>query len=329
VEAGLVVAVSGGADSVALTLTTVQARPGGVPLVLAHFNHLLRGGDSDTDENFVADLHAVLVAAGHAGLRLCLGRADVAAASRAEGANLEAVARRERYRWLAEVARREGAAWVATGHTADDQAETVLHRLLRGSGLRGLRGIAACRPLAAGVSLVRPLLYSTRAEVLDLLHSLGQTYREDATNRDCQRTRSRLRHELIPLLAQKGNPAVVRVLGRLAAQAGEWFMALEEDARELLAAAERPRAGRLVVLDRATLAAAPRHRVCEAFRLLWDREGWPAGAMGHASWNRLAGVAQGEAAGLDLPGGVHVRRRERVVVVGPSQNGRSLNRPRS
>jgi len=125
-----VVAVSGGADSVALVRALHAASPG--PLTVAHFHHGLRGADADADAAFVRDLAA------HLGLAFRLGGADVAAA----GGNLEATARRLRYAWLGEVAAEVGAAWVATGHTADDQAETVLHRLVRGTGLQGLRGIA-------------------------------------------------------------------------------------------------------------------------------------------------------------------------------------------
>jgi tRNA(Ile)-lysidine synthase len=312
--AGLVVAVSGGPDSVALARALAEVC-GGRPLVLAHLNHQLRGADSDADEAFVAGLHASL-AAGAPHHRLCSERRDVGAQARREGANLEALARRVRYGWLTEVARREGIRWVLTGHTADDQAETVLHRLLRGAGLQGLRGIAERRPLDGEVSLVRPLLTTTRAEVLAYLSSLGQPYREDASNRDLRHTRNRIRHELLPHLAAHYNPAVVRVLGRLAAQADEAFAALEEEARVLLQAAELPRAGALCVLDSAALAAAPRHRVREAFRLLWAREGWPLDGMGYRDWERLADLAVGTVGALDLSGGIHARRRDRVIQVG-------------
>jgi tRNA(Ile)-lysidine synthase len=311
---GLVAAVSGGPDSVALARAAAQGC-GGRRLVLAHLNHQLRGADSDADEAFVAGLHASL-AAGVLDLRLCSERRDVGAQARREGANLEALARRVRYGWLAEVARREGVRWVLTGHTADDQAETVLHRLLRGAGLQGLRGIAARRPLDGEVCVVRPLLGTTRAEVLAYLSSLGQPFREDTSNRDLRHTRNRIRHELLPHLAANYNPAVVAVLGRLASQADETFAALQEEARALLRAAELPRAGALCILDQASLAAAPRHRVREVFRLLWGREGWPLNGMGYRDWQRLADLAAGGATALDLAGGVHARRCDRVIQVG-------------
>jgi tRNA(Ile)-lysidine synthase len=237
--------------------------------------------------------------------------------ARQEGGNLEAVARRVRYDWLTRVAQETGSAWVATGHTADDQAETVLHRLLRGAGLRGLRGIAVRRELAPGVELVRPLLAVTRTEVLAYLQAEAQAYRQDSTNLDPGYTRNRIRHELLPHLAERYNPAVVQTLARLAEQAEEAFRDEEARARALLAEAERPRAGALLVLDRPTLAAAPRRLVREALRLAWEREGWPLGEMGFGDWDRVAAVALGEAAAADLPGGVRARCRERVVQLGP------------
>src|SRR5207249_9959188 len=109
------------------------------------------------------------------------------------GDNLESAARRLRYEWFARLARETGAAWVATGHTADDQAETVLHRLLRGTGLRGLAGIPRRRELAPGIVLVRPLLSVRRVELLGYLAQLVQTYCEDRSNRERRYTRNRRR----------------------------------------------------------------------------------------------------------------------------------------
>jgi tRNA(Ile)-lysidine synthase len=315
VSAGVVVAVSGGADSVALVRALDAARDPHAPppLVLAHLNHQLRGSASDADEEFVVALHAQLTAAGRPNLTLCRTRRDIAAQARAEGANLEALARRERYRWLAEVAQAHGMKYIATGHTANDQAETVLHRLLRGTGVRGLRGIAPHRQLGLGRTLIRPLLSATRADLLAYLHELGQPYREDASNRDMRFTRNRIRHQLLPHLATHYNPAVVRVLASLAEQVQEMYGMEEAEARALLAEAELPRAGELLIFDLHLLRTAPRHRVREMFHLVWLREGWPLGGMGRAAWERLAGVVFDDLPAVDLPGGLHARRRERVV----------------
>jgi tRNA(Ile)-lysidine synthase len=313
VDTGLMVAVSGGPDSVALARAAVLARGAGAGrLVLAHLNHGLRGAESDADEAFVAELAARLP-----GVELCRARLDLAAEARRLGANLEATARRFRYGWLADVARRNEMGRVATGHTADDQAETVLHRLLRGTGLQGLRGIALRRELVPGVELVRPLLGVSRADVLTFLESLAQPFREDSSNRDLRHTRNRIRHGLLPLLAGEYNPAIVAVLGRLAAQAEEAFRAEQAAAAALLVGAELPRAGRQLVFDAARLAAVPERELRAMLRLAWEREGWPRDAMGYGAWGRLAARARGRGTAADFPGGVHAVHRGRVFLLGP------------
>jgi tRNA(Ile)-lysidine synthase len=314
---GMVVAVSGGPDSVALlrVLAALQSDSAMGVLVIAHLNHQLRGPESDADEAFVRDLHVALSAAGSRGLELCCERIDMAA--QAKGDNLESVARRIRYQWLADMARARGLGLIATGHTADDQAETVLHRLLRGTGVQGLRGIAVRRVLTPDVAVVRPLLTATRAEVHAYLDAEGQSYRVDASNADLRYTRNRIRHELLPLLAQHYNPAVARVLCRLAEQAEAIWRDTEPAARQLLERAELPRADRLVIFARNRLAAAPRNLVREALRLVWEREGWPMGGMNFDHWDRLAAVAFGEVAAVDLPGGIGARCRANVVQLGP------------
>jgi tRNA(Ile)-lysidine synthase len=301
---GLVVAVSGGPDSVALVRALLAVRLEGTPLVLAHLNHQLRGGDSDADEAFVrrfAEPHLPVVC----------HRLDIAAL--ASGDNLEAVARRERYRWLADVARSRGLRFVATGHNANDQAETVLHRLLRGAGIDGLRGIAARRALEGGVELVRPLLEVTRDEIVAYLAELGQEARHDASNDDVRYTRNRLRHELLPLLAREYNPRVVEVLGRLARQADEAARDDEAQATELLRRAELPRAGTTVVLDAEVLRAVSRREVRTALRLVWRREGWSMDRMTFADYERVAALIEVEHGAHDLPGGVRARRAGRVL----------------
>lgn len=316
---GLVAAVSGGADSVALVRALAGLRPTLRPQVLAiaHLNHQLRGADSDADEEFVRRLYLSLRESAGTHLEWRSERVDVAAGARVEGGNLESFARRIRYDWLTRVARESGLRWVATGHNANDQAETVLHRLLRGTGLKGLRGIAARRALAPEIMLIRPLLRVPRTEVLAFLDAEQQPFREDRSNVDRRFTRNRIRHELVPLLAGQYNPACVEVLSRLAEQAAETYANLSEWGQKLLAEAELPRAGRLVVLDRQRLAGAPRNLVREAFRLLWDREDWPLRGMSFAAWDRLAALAVGEIPAVDLPGGIQARGAHSVVQVGP------------
>jgi tRNA(Ile)-lysidine synthase len=308
----VVVAVSGGPDSVALLRALVALRPDD-DLVIAHVNHQLRGAESDADEQSVRDLHARFVPAGAGKLVLRCRRADTAEEARTERANLEAVARRIRYEWLGQIAAEVGARWIATGHTADDQAETVLHRLLRGTGLKGLRGIAPRRALTNTVELVRPLLGLRRAEVLAYLDEVGQSYRTDSSNCDPRFTRNRIRHELLPLLAEEFNPRIVEILTRVARQANRPYERERHRAQDLLAAAERPRAGSTLILDCTVLATVPVSEIRAVFRLLWEREGWPTGRLNFDAWDRLASVARGDIGGVDMPGGVRVRATEHVV----------------
>jgi tRNA(Ile)-lysidine synthase len=316
--AGAVVAVSGGPDSVALLRAlaglSVHGTPG--PLVVAHVNHGLRGSESDADEDFVRDLSGRLQTTVASNLEWSCRRLDTASRVREQGGNLEAVARAARYDWLAGLARERGLRWVATGHTADDQAETVLHRLLRGSGLQGLRGIPPQRVLAEGVRVVRPLLRLRRAEVLEFLEALKQPFRLDSTNSDATYTRNRIRHQLLPLLASDYNPAITEALCRLAEQAEAVFREVEEAAARLRASAELPRTASLLVFDLRRLAAAPRNLIREALRQAWALEGWPRGAMGFDDWEQLAAVVLGETTALDLPGGIHARAREHVLQIG-------------
>ena len=302
-----VVAVSGGADSVALLRALLEAGLG--PLTVTHLNHRLRGAESDADEAFVLDLVRTL------GVDFRATRIDVAAL--AHGENLEAVARRVRYDFFDEIAGGVRAAWIATGHTADDQAETVLHRMIRGTGLQGLRGIAQTKgPTAAivGPRIVRPLLTVSRVEVLEYLASLDQPYRTDSSNADPRFTRNRIRAELLPLL-RTFNPEVGSMLARLAEQAEDAFEILASSAAVLLAEVELPRAGDVLILDAGKLAAAHPYRVRESVRMLWQREGWSVDRMTFDHWNRLVSVARGELPAADFPGGVCARHAGRVVQI--------------
>jgi tRNA(Ile)-lysidine synthase len=310
----VIVAVSGGPDSVALLLALVAMDVG--PLVMAHLNHQLRGPDSNADEDFVRELHATLSQAGKVTPDFYCERIDVAGRARAEQDNLENTARRIRYAWLTTLAQDHKARYVATGHTADDQAETVLHRLMRGTGLKGLAGIPARRKLAPGVEVVRPLLRVARAEVLAFLREQRQPYREDSSNLDARFTRNRIRHELLPSLAEHFNPAIVSVLCRLGEQAQEVYHDVEARARELFRQSELPRSALALVFDRHCLAAAPRHLIREVFHLAWEREQWPMSALTFEDWDRMAAVALGEVSAVDLPGGFRIQARDRVVQLG-------------
>lgn len=199
---GVVVGFSGGPDSVALVLILLGlSEEGKLPLTvhLAHLNHGLRGAESDEDEEFCREF------ARKHGLDLEVEKAAIAAPRR-HGTSLEAAAREIRYDFLGRAAKKKAAAAVATAHHADDVAETVLLRLIRGAALAGLGGLAPERPLRKGdasIRLVRPLLEVRKAELLGFLQATGQDSRADSSNLDTDYTRNKIRHSLIPTLERE------------------------------------------------------------------------------------------------------------------------------
>lgn len=205
------VGVSGGSDSVALLLLLNQlSDEQGIRLTVVHFNHRLRGPESEGDQQFVAALAARLK------LPFFFGSEDVAGVARLRRWNLEDAARRLRYGFFTSLIAEDRIDRVAVAHTEDDQAETVLARIVRGTGPAGL---AAIYPVNGG--MVRPLLEVRRQELREYLQELGEGWREDASNYDRSRLRSRLRHEVLPLLEREVSPAVVGHLGRLAKMSRE------------------------------------------------------------------------------------------------------------
>jgi tRNA(Ile)-lysidine synthase len=216
------VAVSGGADSVALLFLLLEIREKlGIVLSIVHFNHQLRGKASHADEKFVATLAKKLGVAYHADC------GDVAGKAKREKRNLEDAARRARYAFFERLVKEGHVDYVAVAHTADDQAETVLAHILRGTGLAGLGGI---HPVAGHV--IRPLLGARREELRAYLKSHKQSWREDATNLDTARTRARIRKKLLPLLEKQFQPGVVNHLATLAELAREdevFFEAIVEE----------------------------------------------------------------------------------------------------
>ncbi len=300
-----ILAVSGGADSVAMLRIWVEMYPAS-PLFVAHLNHQLRGTESDADASFVRLLAESL------GLEYRTTTVDVRTLAESRGKNLEDTARQVRYEWLTQLAEENKASWIATAHSADDQAETILHRLLRGTGLQGLRGIAQERDLSPGLRLIRPLLHITRAEIVEYLRSIQQVWREDASNRDSQYTRNRIRHELLPVL-ETFNPAIRSLLCRLAEQASEAHAEEQVLAKLLLEQALLPRAGSTIILDADRLRSVPRQRIRSMFRMIWEQENWPLDDMTFDHWNRLVDEVIERKTASDFPGGVRLSNRKGIV----------------
>lgn len=213
----LAVAVSGGADSVALLRTLIEAAPEiGLVLSVAHMHHGIRGTAADGDAEFVTAL------ASQYGLAFHRRDVDTPSAARNNRETIEEAARNLRYGWFRELLDQGEANAVATAHTLDDQAETVLHKLLRGAWTEGLGGIHPVIACSRGV-ILRPFLRTRRAEIEAWLLAIGQSWREDASNADTAFTRNRLRHELLPMLATY-NPQIYSQLANMAT------LARDEDA---------------------------------------------------------------------------------------------------
>jgi tRNA(Ile)-lysidine synthase len=301
-------AVSGGADSVAL-LRALAARgpqpPGRV--IVAHFNHGLRD-EAGADEAFVCELAARL------DLPCTVGRGRPASLS----SGVEEAARQARYAFFRAAAAEFGARYVVMAHTADDQAETVLHRILRGTGIAGLAGMRRARPLSEGVTLLRPLLSVRRTELLNYLASLGQPFRDDATNAERRFTRNRLRHELLPQLAEQYNANVTEALLRLAQLAGEAQSVIDERVAAVVRRAVMFAANR-ITFDTSQLAGEPRFILRELLVAAWRRQSWPEQAMGFDQWDSLAEqlLSPGAKTGSKqmLPGGIAVVRQANCLVL--------------
>lgn len=192
--------------------------------------------------------------------------------------------------FLEVTARHWGARYVATGHTRDDQSETVLFRLLRGTSISGLRGMATTRPLCDDVSLIRPLLWARRSDIESYLRSLGQLWRDDRSNQQLDYSRNRIRHEILPLLTQL-HPRVVDNLVGIAEAANEYQQTIDGIVASLLRHLTIDRQPQHVRIDLRPLADAPELIVREALKQVWAGQRWPLGEMNRGHWVLLARLA--------------------------------------
>jgi tRNA(Ile)-lysidine synthase len=301
------IAVSGGADSVALTWILrdlVDAGELGVTIAgLVHLNHGLRAAESDADEAFVRALGERL------GLPVEVARGDVAADARAARRSIEAAAREARDAFFAQAAARLGASSVATAHTADDQAETVILRLLRGSSARGAGGIRPRRGL-----LIRPLLDVRRAELRADLVARGESWREDASNADRSIPRNAIRHDVLPVIERLA-PGSVEALGRFAG------LARDDEAELQAAAIEAARKivsfdGDAVRLRRAGLAGLSPALSRRVLRGAVERVSARGLAARHLDAIRVRAGADTSRGHLDVPGAAIEFTPDAVVVTG-------------
>jgi len=306
------VGVSGGADSVALLYLLVES--GSRNLVVCHLHHGLRGRDATADQAFTARLAKQL------GLPFETGRADVRKLAATSGESLETAARHARHEFFARCAKSHRCPRVILAHHADDQAETILWNLLRGS--HGLKGMAAKQPIMAGgrqLVLLRPLLATRRAGLREWLAQRGLAWREDASNADPFATRNRLRNEGIPLLADIARRDIIPPLLRAADAASDdqeimnWALGqirvTDPQGRiHLPALRALPTA-----LQRAALHQhLAHHHISGLDRALLDQA--------------LALTDPQSPPSVNLPGGSHLRRKEGRLVITGADAGKTISR---
>jgi tRNA(Ile)-lysidine synthase len=317
----VVVAVSGGPDSVALLDALHRMAPDPSRLLVAHFNHGLRGEQSDGDAAFVQSM------AEHLRIECVVGSMAMPVSEEAHatealqstpGPRSESWLRTARHRFLKEVAMGFDAAWIATGHTADDVVETMLHHLMRGSGPAGLASIPPMRRLRSNLHLVHPLIFAFKADVLAYLEEREQSYRRDASNDSMQYTRNRIRHQLLPWLREfTGDPRVADRLRTAAEWIREEHAVIEECGMRWLASECVMPFDDGLQMPLAHALSQPWAVVREGLVAAWHDRYWPLREMSAKHWERLRRFLDKAAETthpqrMQLPGpiGVSVRRKQ-------------------
>ncbi|MCA9212298.1 MAG: tRNA lysidine(34) synthetase TilS, partial [Planctomycetales bacterium] len=277
----------------------VPVKPVKECLTIAHFNHRLRGQESDADEQFVVELGAKL------GVSVITGSADPNQIEQSKArVGIEAAARNLRYDFLQATAEKLGARYILTAHTADDQAETVLHNICRGTGLTGLAGIPFARPISQAVTVVRPMLRVARAPVEAYLADRRCVFRDDSSNMSDSYTRNRIRHSVIPLLEQQVNSDVRQHICDLARHVTATIEELDKSACKLEAAVVSQSAAELQ-LDNTRLQEVSNLLLVHFLQQLWRRQSWPVRDFTVAWWERIAqSILRPAQVKCDLPGGV-------------------------
>lgn len=327
-ETRLLLAVSGGADSVAMLRAFLRIAEDRSLIDVAHFNHGWRGEESDDDERFV-----VALCAEHQ-VRLNVTRADEVKGEPIP--KTEEAARNARYEFLSAVAGSVGARYVVTAHTQSDRVETVLHNIFRGTGLAGVRSLESFRHLGEELVLARPMLGNSRDEVIAYLDALGQDYREDSSNADEAYRRNFLRQTVLPTIRSQYPSADEKIVAfseivsefesMLSNLAADYLTRAEAQAREA------NQLGRLQQLDRNMFAFPHRSEldchwpvVRQALVFVWLDRGWPIGKMSRRHWLQMqeafdfsashAAKSPGWRVECNLPGDLQLKSSDKWFVI--------------
>ncbi len=308
------VACSGGPDSVALLdIMTRYAPSVGIKVFCCHLNHCLRGADSDEDERFVQKL------AKSRSIEIFTATRDVAALARERGLSVETAAREARYEFFAEAAKKLRCSVVVTAHTASDNVETFLQRLIEGAGAEGLSGIPSWRLLDAArkVHLWRPLLFAYRSNIEGYCASRGLEFRTDKTNLEPTYLRNRIRLRLLPLL-REFNPSIEQALARAAMTVSDLYDYVGDDVervyRSILYQPKPP----ILVISIYKLLECPAVTAREAVKYVLINAGveWRELKYSHVDAVFALAMSRKASARLDMPGDVSVRREYEFLYVG-------------
>ena len=305
----VIVGVSGGADSIALLHSLAELSRGekSPVLVVAHVEYDLRS-EASRDREFVVEQAKRL------GFPCHWKKACMQSVPRIQqGDGTEALARHLRYDFFTQLAFDIGARHVALGHTRDDQAETILHRLLRGTGLGGVMGMPSSRELSEGVSLVRPMLQVRRQHARDFLQAIGQNWREDESNNQLHFSRNFLRHRVLAEVESGPYPAAIEALVRFGEQASaEMSSRLQKIDAVIEKSVEQKIDGRILIHQRGI--GDDRTIVPATLIEIWKRKGWPRQELSSKHLNQLTEMIfyqffedASVPKAVDLPGGIHAR----------------------
>lgn len=300
----LILAVSGGIDSVAMLHAVCRIRTSTDQLAVAHLDHGLRASGSE-DRTFVERLASELQVR-------CIARSLPPGHLEAKPGSREEAARRARYAFLQEAASEFACRTVVTAHHRSDQAETVLHNLLRGTGLRGLGGLHTQRPLSESTRLVRPLRDVSRANIERFVQENGFPFCVDESNTDTTFTRNRIRHETLPLL-QTFNPQLEQVLASMAEQAGAAVQVLDEFAHIVLQQCVIEQQESVVRLHREPLGRLSDPARRHVLSLLWSQQGWSKQKLTAAHWHELSQLLSHADGRLHVPGAICATTTTRMV----------------
>ncbi len=282
----VILAVSGGADSTALVRLvhqiTQQFEVG--PIHVAHANHQMRGVESDQDERFVAEL------AKEAGFDFATTRLPLEQSQQNEG--IESALRELRYGWLKKLAGDIGARYLFTAHNQNDQTETILFRLMRGTGIAGLAGIPDARLFTEGTTLVRPMLNISRHQIVDFLNEIRQPFRMDKSNDESTFARNKIRNKLLPLIRNEFSPGIDERLSVLAQQASEYQDWLDKQCEPFLEAAFEFGAER-VEAKVSNLPVAESLLLRHLLIKIWQKMSWPLRDMTFLRWSEVSALIQG------------------------------------